>query len=188
MGVDPLNHRPFQKNSRHRPSASGNVGEPGTARSREIVPDFFHCPPELSTKSEQVSDAASGLARKELPRFNLNLNLELSITRPSIQAAGKEAVVNSEQGESNLSEGKGYLCRHGECPPPQSPTDGWEQMKWPFLPLSIDKTLRGKYWIFENHLPDQSWSLCNLMCIIVELYLHYYLWNIRCLNFNSSIM
>nr|ABK23961.1 unknown [Picea sitchensis] len=124
MGVDPLNHRPFQKNSRHRPSASGNVGEPGTAQSREIVPDFFHCPPELSTKSEQVSDAASGLARKELPRFNLNLNLELSITRPSIHAAGKEAVVNSEQGESSLSEGKGYLCRHGECPPPLSPTDG----------------------------------------------------------------
>jgi hypothetical protein len=92
MGLDPLAHRPFQKNSRHHRSAPGNVKEPETVRSHEIVQDLFHCTSELSVKSEQVSDAASELARDEHP--HLNLNLELSITRPSIQAAGKEDVVN----------------------------------------------------------------------------------------------
>jgi len=96
-GVDPLTHRPFQKNSRHHPSPPGNVREPQTARSHGFLQDFFRCPSELSAKSEQISDAASGLAQDEHPQPNahLNLNLELSITRSSVHAAVKEDVVNS---------------------------------------------------------------------------------------------
>jgi len=90
---------------------------PGTAPpSLNIVQDFFHCPSELSAKSQQVSDAASGLAGNEHPHLNLNLDLELSITRPTVHASGKEDVVDSEEGESDLSDGKvGYLCRYGDC-------------------------------------------------------------------------
>lgn len=107
MGIDPLTHRPFQKTSHHHPSPPQNVREAETTPSIGIVQDFFRCPSELSTKSEQISDAASGLAQDEQPHPNLNLNLELSIARSSVhRVAEKEDVVNSQQGESNLSEGK----------------------------------------------------------------------------------
>jgi len=109
LGVDPLTHRPFPKTSQHHPSTPQNVGVAETARSHEVVQHFFDCPSELSTKSEQVSDAASGLGREEPPRFNLNLNLELSITRSSVRVTGNEDGMGSDQGESNIS--AGYLCR-----------------------------------------------------------------------------
>jgi len=109
MGIDPLTHRAFQKNSLHYRSLPRDDTEPEITSSHEVVHDFFHCPSELSVASEQVSNAASGLERDGHPDLNLNLDLGLSISGPSIQAVRKGNVVNSEEGESDLSEGKGYL-------------------------------------------------------------------------------
>jgi len=119
MGLDPLTRRPFQRNSCYDHSLPGKISEPGTAISREFVGDFFHCLSELSADSEQVSDAASGLARDERPS-NLNLNLELSITCPSIHTVAKdEPIFKSKQGEGDdFNDEMGYLCCYGECRTP----------------------------------------------------------------------
>lgn len=120
MGVDPLTHRPFQKICRHDQPLSENVSEPEIASSGKFVQDFFHCPSELSVESAQLSNAAGGsLARDGQPDLNLNLDLGLTVTCPSIHSEGKQNVVNSEQGENDLGEGMGYLAYHsGECAPP----------------------------------------------------------------------
>jgi len=116
MGVDPLTHRPFQRNSRRDLSLPGNVSEPEIASSREVAEDFFHSPSGLWGDSEQVSDAASGSLARDEPS-NLNLNLELSITWPSIHAAAKEEpILKSKPVEGDLIDEKGYLCRYEECP------------------------------------------------------------------------
>jgi hypothetical protein len=94
IGVDPLTHRPFQKNSRYHPSAPRIVREPEIACSHENVQDFFQCPSELSAKSEQVSNTANELDGHP------DLNLELSITCPSIHGPEKEDVVTPNKAKA----------------------------------------------------------------------------------------
>jgi len=120
MGVDPLTHRPFQRNSRHDLLLPGKVKVPEIASPPEIVENFFHSPSESCGNSEQVSDAASESLARDEPS-TLNLNLELSINWASMHVAVKEEpILKSKPGEGEGAGGrideKGYLFRYEECP------------------------------------------------------------------------